>query len=212
MSNIRQIAVVAIAGGLGGIALTVFQRYFFGGGNSQSSPSSSTRLNTIHAFLGSYRELSPAALIAHLTPNFTHQVLPSSLESPIRDFNAFVAHAGMVTSFFKSFEMIPTSVYEDPSSNAVVVHAKMVGEVDGMGPWENDCVMLLKMSKDGTKIDEMKEFVDSAKAKIFKEKLMAKMGKKEGVHVEMKEFVDTTRVKLVKEKLMVKVGKLEGVQ
>jgi len=91
------------------------------------------------------------------------------------------------------------------NSNAVVVHAKMLGEVDGMGPWENDCIMLLKMSKDGTKIVEMKEFVDSAKAKIFKEKLTAKMGKKEAVHLEMKEFVDSARVNIVKEKLMVRV-------
>jgi hypothetical protein len=175
MLNNRQIAAVAIASGLGGMAIAGLQHYFFGGGISQSSAFRSRRLTTIYAFLGSYRELSPAALIAHLSPSFTHQVLPSSLESPLRDCKAFFSHARMITSFFTSFEMIPTIVYEDANSNAVVVHAKMVGELNGLGPWENECVMLLKMSRDGTKITEMKEFVDSAKANILKEKLTAKM-------------------------------------
>ena len=72
--------------------------------------------------------------------------------------------------------MIPQVIYEDAENNAVVVHAKMDGEL-AKGPggrWENECVMLLRMNEEGTKIVEIKEFVDSDKAMKMRNKVKPK--------------------------------------
>jgi len=104
------------------------------------------------------------------------QVLPSSLGMPSRSKADYGAHAGMVTSIFSSFAMlpIPGQVFEDPVNNAVVAHCKMVGELtNGLGPWENECIITLRFDETGTKVVSHREFVDSARAALLRQKLMA---------------------------------------
>ncbi|KAF2429112.1 hypothetical protein EJ08DRAFT_591406 [Tothia fuscella] len=140
-----------------------------------SPQSQSKRLNTIYAFFESYSLLSPEALLSRLSPTFTHKVLPSSLDMPLRDRSAFAGHAKGITSIFQSFAMVPQVVFEDPIKNVVVAHCKMVGELHGLGHWENECMIWCKMAQDGGSIVEMREFVDSARARLLKEKLMGMM-------------------------------------
>lgn len=145
--------------------------------NGSISPSTrSPRLRTAYEVFDSYKLLSPDALIAPLAPNFTNQGLPSSLGMPARSKADYAKHAAMVTSIFTSFAMlpIPGQVFEDPVNNAVVAHCKMVGELtNGLGPWENECIMTLKFDESGTKVVEHREFVDSARAALLRQKLMA---------------------------------------
>lgn len=68
--------------------------------------------------------------------------------------------------------MLHHSMFEDAAHNTVIVQAKMVGELQGMGKWENECVLFMKMSEDGTKVVETTEFVDSWKSKQLQEMLM----------------------------------------
>ena len=75
--------------------------------------------------------------------------------------------------------MVPQQIFEDEHSNAVIVYAKMVGELKGLGPWENECVIVLRMSEDGTEVVEQTEFVDSAKANELREKMARKTSEKE---------------------------------
>ncbi|KAK5012566.1 hypothetical protein LTR60_004312 [Cryomyces antarcticus] len=135
----------------------------------------STRLNTAYAVIDSYSSLSSEAMLAPLAPDFTHQVLPESLGMPTRDRDAFGAHSTRIFSVFSRFAMVPQAVFEDAAANAVVVYAKMVGELIGLGAWENECVVMMRMSHDGSQVVESKEFVDSAKANLLREKLTAKM-------------------------------------
>jgi hypothetical protein len=174
LSQNRTLVTIAAAGALGGMALTILGQYLFSSTPIQTTPRSK-RLQAIYAFLDSYRELSPDSLLKHTAPNFTHQVLPSSLEMPLRDRKGFAVHAKGITSIVSSFSMVPQVVYEDSARNAVFAHCKMIAELNALGPWENECVMWMQMSSDGTKIVEMKEFVDSSKARLLKEKLTAEM-------------------------------------
>jgi ketosteroid isomerase-like protein len=178
LSRNRSAIVVAAAGALGGVALTILGQYILSPMPLLFETSRSRRLNAIYAFLDSYAELSPDALLEHIAPDFTHQVLPSSLQMPVRDRKAFAAHAKGITSIFKTFAMVPQAVYEDIARNIVVAHCKMIAELHELGPWENECVMWMQMSDDGTKIVEMREFVDSARARMLKEKLTANMDAK----------------------------------
>ncbi|KAF8854882.1 hypothetical protein BDZ45DRAFT_676616 [Acephala macrosclerotiorum] len=130
----------------------------------------SVSLQTAYSLLNTYSTLSAEALIHHFDDECTHQVLPSSIEMPARDKESFASHASQITSIFSAFSMVPQSVLEDPTSNTVIVHARMIGKLVWGEPWENECIMLLKMSEDGTKIVEIKEFVDSWKFKLLQEK------------------------------------------
>lgn len=144
--------------------------------SSSSSTSQSPRLRTAYAVLDGYKHLSVSALTSPLAPNFTQTLLPSSLQQPTRDLESFTKHAGMVTSIFSSFAMlpIPGQVYEAPEQNAVVAHCRMVGELkNGLGPWENECVIFLRFDDKGEKVVEHREFVDSARAALLREKLMS---------------------------------------
>lgn len=136
----------------------------------------SNRLATAYALLEAYSSLSPDQILAQLDDNGKYKVLPDSLGMPQRTKAEFAAHAAGITSVFKSFKMIPQAIYEDAAANAVIIHAKMDGEL-AKGPggrWENECVMLLSMNEDGTKIVEINEFVDSDKAMKMRNKVKPK--------------------------------------
>jgi hypothetical protein len=128
-------------------------------------------MKTAQAVLHGYSTLKPSDMLAPLSPTFTHKVLPTSLNMPARDLEAFKVHAGRIGSIFSSFKMVPQRMFEDPERNSVVIYAKMIGELTQLGPWENECFMTMKMSEDGEKVEEITEFVDSAKAKLLHEKL-----------------------------------------
>ena len=136
--------------------------------------SDSVRVQTARAALSSYSALTVEALLQPLDDQFTHKVLPSSLETPSRDREAFKTHAGRVNSVFESFAMVPQSMFEDPAKNTVIIHAKMIGELIELGPWENECIIFMKMSEDGKKVVEHTEFVDSLRAKLLQAKLMGR--------------------------------------
>lgn len=132
----------------------------------------SPRLQTAYDVLEGYSKLSADVLVAPLAPNGTHKVLPESLEIPTRDRAAFAQHAKGFTSIFSAFEMQPQMVWEAPEQNSVIAYCKMVGTlVADLGPWHNECVITMKMSEDGRQVVEYREFVDSARAAILKEKL-----------------------------------------
>ncbi|GAB7355768.1 hypothetical protein MBLNU459_g6453t1 [Dothideomycetes sp. NU459] len=136
----------------------------------------STRLATAYALLDAYGSLSPEQILSLLDDGFQQQGLPESLGMPTRSKEEFRGHAAGITSVFSRFAMIPQAVYEDESANAVIIHAKMDGDLNKGpgGKWENECIMLLRMNEDGTKIIEIKEFVDSAKAQEMRRKVKPK--------------------------------------
>lgn len=139
------------------------------------STAQSQRLQTAHRLLDGYGSLSVATLAALLADNFKHQVLPESLGMPARDKASFEQHAAGIFSVFESFAMVPKAVFEDSERNTVVVSAGMQGVLKGgKGEWRNECVMMIRLSDDGTQVAEVHEFVDSAKALEMRAKMAPK--------------------------------------
>jgi len=152
--------------------LRILERF----GNFFGYQTQSRRLRTAYEVLEGYKTLSVANILAPLDDvSFVQQVLPQSLGMPPRTKTEFAQHASGITSIFKSFRMEPQQVYEDEAQNAVIIYAKMIGELTrDMGSWENECIMIMKFSPDGRKVVSHNEFVDSAKAKMMKEKMAPK--------------------------------------
>ena len=48
--------------------------------------------------------------------------------------------------------MEPQSVFEDTKNNVVFIYAKMVGELKGLGPWEGEALLMMRMSEGGAKV------------------------------------------------------------
>lgn len=140
------------------------------------TPKPSKRMQTAMKVLNGYNSLSVERILRPFDEStFYHKVLPESLGMPSRDKLAFSKHAAGITSVFEEFRMEPQQVFEDPIKNAVIIYARMVGKlVKGMGDWENECVMIMSFSVDGERVTGMQEFVDSAKAKMMKEKMAPK--------------------------------------
>ncbi|KAF2125056.1 hypothetical protein P153DRAFT_370382 [Dothidotthia symphoricarpi CBS 119687] len=150
---------------------------------------STEHVRTFNKFLKSYSTLRPQALTANASRDFKHAVLPASLNLPPRTLQPFQQHAGMIFSLFAAFDMIPQpnrtqeAVHFSKETDTVVAHCKMGGKVNGeseMGrkliasgitEWWTECVLFVKMSKDGTKILEVREFVNSAKAEELQKRL-----------------------------------------
>ncbi|KAF9694085.1 hypothetical protein EKO04_007880 [Ascochyta lentis] len=150
---------------------------------------STEHVKTFKKLIRSYSTLRPEALVSTATRDFTHNVLPASLNLPSRPLAAFKGHAGMIFSLFESFEMTPQpngngdAVHYSKETNTVTAHCKMGGKVNaestmgqkliasGFAEWWTECVLFVQMSPDGKRIVEIREFVHSAKAEELQERL-----------------------------------------
>ncbi|CAI6337431.1 unnamed protein product [Periconia digitata] len=150
---------------------------------------STPHVRTFRNYLKAYTTLRPAALSANATADFTHSVLPLSLKIPVRPLDGFQQHAHIIFSLFASFQMIPVKTADDDGvhfskrTNTVVAHCKMGGKVNGdsekgrllidagYDEWWTENVLVVRMSNDGLRVEEVKEFVDSAKAAELQKRL-----------------------------------------
>ncbi|KAF2111157.1 hypothetical protein BDV96DRAFT_582684 [Lophiotrema nucula] len=156
---------------------------------SSSYPPQETtpHVRTARKYLQSYATLRPQALTANASKDFTHTVLPSSLQLPSRSLEPFQMHASMIFSLFKNFSMSPqpspSSIHFSPATNTVIAHCKMGGKVNGeseqgaklvkqgLDEWWTECVLFIEISEDGKKVVGVREFVHSAKAEELKNRL-----------------------------------------
>jgi hypothetical protein len=133
---------------------------------SRANDNTSLDKRNITALLDAYGSLSVLQLLDRLAANFTHRVLPESLGMPSRNKDAFAQHAAGIFSIFESFRMKPVEMLKMEGWKATwVLRANMEGVLKGgRGEWRNECVMIVKMDDGGELVEEIQEFVDSAKA------------------------------------------------
>ncbi|KAF2242366.1 hypothetical protein BU26DRAFT_584611 [Trematosphaeria pertusa] len=163
--------------------------------SSNKPPRDSTpHMRTFRKFIAAYPTLRPQALAAHASADFTHTVLPSSLNLPSRGLEPFQQHAAMIFSLFSDFSMVPQpegsprAVHFCADTGTVVAHCRMGGRVDtasekgrvlvegGVLEWWTECVLFVRMSGDGGSVVEVREFVDSGRAGELKGRLSGVLG------------------------------------
>ncbi|GAB1315377.1 hypothetical protein MFIFM68171_05587 [Madurella fahalii] len=133
---------------------------------------SATRLHTVYTLLEGYSSLSASQLLEHLSPDFFHFVLPSRLGMPALDKDSFALHAAGIFAIFDEFRMVPKAMYEDEKRSVAIIHARMEGTLKDRRrgkEWNNECVMIVRLSRDGKQVLQIQEFVDSAKAVEMRE-------------------------------------------
>ncbi|KAI0143718.1 hypothetical protein GGR57DRAFT_518200 [Xylariaceae sp. FL1272] len=123
------------------------------------------RMGTIRQLLDGFGSLSVNSLLKPLAPELQYQTLPESLGFPVHNFESFKHHAEGIYGIFDEFKMVPRLIADDAVAGIVTIHAQMIGILrDSKRQWRNECIMLVKLTEDGQKVSEIKEFVDSAKA------------------------------------------------
>ena len=133
---------------------------------------SSPRLRTVKALIDGYSSLSVAKILEPLSDDFTHHVYPRSLDRLVLNRASFATHAGDIFAMFDEFRMVPKGMFEDEAQSTVIVHARMEGKfrID-REDWRNECIMVVRLSRDGNKVEQIREFVDSVKAREMHERL-----------------------------------------
>ncbi|KAB2102727.1 hypothetical protein AG0111_0g9198 [Alternaria gaisen] len=147
------------------------------------SQDSTKHLQTFNHFIKSYSTLRPQALTTNATRDFTHTSLPAELNLPTRSIQPFREHAQTVFDIFKDFQVVPQddghggkAVHFSRDTNTVVAHCKMGGKVDKnhelgaqlaeshITEWWTEGVLFVKLSKDGKRVESVREFMHSKKA------------------------------------------------
>ncbi|KAF1946851.1 hypothetical protein EJ02DRAFT_198480 [Clathrospora elynae] len=165
---------------LAAIATLLPLAYFLYPAQTQDS---TEHVNTFNKFIKSYSTLRPQALTTSATYDFTHVSLPTDLNLPTRTLYPFREHAETVFSVFSAFEVTPLedgnggdAVHFSRDTDTVVAHCKMGGKVNGesemgtklidagISEWWTEGVLFVKLSKDGKRVEGVREFMHSKKA------------------------------------------------
>jgi hypothetical protein len=140
-------------------------------------------VKTFNKFIKSYSTLRPQALTTYATRDFNHVSLPFDLHLPMRSIAPFREHSEHVFEIFSDFEVIPEddghggkAVHFSRETNTVVAHCKMGGKINGeselgakmaaahITEWWTEGVLFVKLSKDGKRVEGVREFMHSKKA------------------------------------------------
>jgi hypothetical protein len=165
---------------LAAIAALAPLAYLFYPSQSQES---TAHVQTFNKFIESYATLRPQALTTYATRDFSHTSLPADLHLPTRSLQPFREHAETVFEIFSDFQVVPEddghggrAVHFSKDTNTVVAHCKMGGKVNGDGQlgtqllesriteWWTEGVLFVKLSKDGKRVESVREFMHSKKA------------------------------------------------
>jgi hypothetical protein len=144
---------------------------------------STPHIETFNRFIESYSTLRPQALTTNATRDFTHTSLPADLHLPTRSIESFREHSQTVFEIFSDFQVVPEddghggkAVHFSRDTDTVVAHCRMGGKVDadhelgaelaegGITEWWTECVLFVKLSKDGKRVESVREFMHSKKA------------------------------------------------
>lgn len=127
-------------------------------------PSRETLLATTNTFIRVMGGGTVDDVMSIRSPGCIQKTLPSTLKAPAMNnaqFSAFYASMSRDFSDFKVWLAPETEPIIDEASRRVVIQLK--SQANGTnGVYSNEYIFVLLMSEDGTLLDELVEFIDSA--------------------------------------------------
>jgi ketosteroid isomerase-like protein len=129
----------------------------------------SLQRRTALSFLAAFENMDVERSMSLRAPNCIHHFCPSTLGLGTKNKDEFRAHFETLVPVVERFPVTPVKVFE--GGNVVTVHAvsdakfrkeAMDGNPDDW-QYHGEYVFVFEMSADGTKIESVLEFLDSAK-------------------------------------------------
>jgi hypothetical protein len=130
-------------------------------------------LQTTRLFLRAFNEFTPESVIAYRSPTCVHRLRPGSLNSPPRTNAEYSAWAQNLMSVMQGFKLHLQDGHEpivEEASRKVVLYLRSTCETK-LGEYMNEYIWILTLDGNGTAIDEIIEFADSAYTLEWIEKL-----------------------------------------
>ena len=117
-------------------------------------------LQTAHAYLDAHNERDLDKILALCAPTCVHRAGPPTVKSPDRNNEEYANFNVEVFKILHTYLATITDVVADDVSKKVVLSVEAKATADA-GEYENEYVILLKMTEDGKQVVEQYDFIDS---------------------------------------------------
>ena len=141
--------------------------------------SRSTLLETANAAIEGFNTWTAESIMSYRAPNCIHQVLPLSLGRQPLNNEQYKAYFLPIMPAFKNFHVAVQSTVVDVEARQIAMHATSTATTE-LGEYNNDYVLVLRMTEDGTKVERFEEFVDSKYSVEYLPKLREHLAGKQG--------------------------------
>ncbi|MCJ1307163.1 hypothetical protein MMC25_000809 [Agyrium rufum] len=136
-----------------------------------------TLIATAQTVFDAYNSWSFDAIVAFRTDDCVQQILPASLGRPPVNNTEFEATLKPIMPAFRDWTLTMHDMVVDEVAGKVVMHVSSNAVTD-IGPYDNEYILILTMTEDGTKVKKFVQFADSAYSKEYLGSLRAYMAKK----------------------------------
>ncbi|KAF2022352.1 hypothetical protein BU24DRAFT_43552 [Aaosphaeria arxii CBS 175.79] len=135
----------------------------------------SKQRQTANKLVEAFNALDVPTILSLRTPNCLRTILPSSLNQPSSNNEAYLAQLNLMKTVFRSFQVTVNDVIEGISDTdgrvKIIMYVSARGETPA-GEYRNEYVWKMGFDEDGEKISEWSEYVDANMARNFYPKLM----------------------------------------
>ncbi len=127
-------------------------------------------LETAKKYLEAHNNRDPEAIFACCSPSSTHRGGPTSIKSPSRTRDEYVASNADVFQVLHTYHAELTDAVVDPETKRVVLflHAKATADA---GDYENEYIITVTMTDDGKLVQDQYDFIDSHTSLQWMEKM-----------------------------------------
>ena len=122
--------------------------------------SRATLLSTANEAIEGYNIWTTESIMSYRAPHCTHQVLPLSLGRQPLNNEQYLAYFTPMMALFKDFHVVVKNAVVDEEAKQVTMHATS-SAMTAVGKYDNEYMLALRMTEDGTKVEKFDEFVDS---------------------------------------------------
>ncbi|KFA68130.1 hypothetical protein S40285_10017 [Stachybotrys chlorohalonatus IBT 40285] len=139
------------------------------------SPLRDQLLKVAHGYIDGFNQNTPEGVIAYRAPNCVHRIVPTSANIPARSNEEYQNFISSGFQIIKNFKLRISEGHEpviDEVARKIVLFISSSAD-SPIGPYTNEYVFELKTNEDGTLIEQITEFIDTAPTVGFTQKMMA---------------------------------------
>lgn len=136
--------------------------------------SKSTQRQTAEAVVDAFNRMDIDAIISYRSDDCMRHILPSTLGHPPTNNEKYRASLERLIKIFRNFSLTINDVIEDSESKRICMYLRARADTLA-GEYINEYMWTLSFNESGTKIIEVKEFVDTVMNRDFWPLLLAAM-------------------------------------
>ena len=129
-----------------------------------------TALETAQSVIAGYEAWNIDAILSYRAPNCLHYILPASLGIKPMKNEEYAAYFEPQMAAFRDFKLAVHDTVHDAAAQKVSMWVTSTATTD-VGPYTNEYMLVLNMNEEGTKVERLLEYVDSAHSIQFMGKL-----------------------------------------